>query len=144
MTSPSGGVQSGASPPSSASLFFFFASPIAEKIEMAIQKKSQRCSFKKSSSSFMAWFAGPFRPQTDEVRTSKRPLLPAALEKLGEDKLLRKLFAFGEGRRTHRSFLLLLAAGRSSDRSEEHTSELQSRPHLVCRLLLEKKKNIHE
>src|SRR3989442_9505978 len=30
------------------------------------------------------------------------------------------------------------AAPRS--RSEEHTSELQSRPHLVCRLLLEKKK----
>src|SRR5690554_7483611 len=28
----------------------------------------------------------------------------------------------------------------SSVRSEEHTSELQSRPHLVCRLLLEKKK----
>src|SRR3989442_3316096 len=27
-----------------------------------------------------------------------------------------------------------------SRRSEEHTSELQSRPHLVCRLLLEKKK----
>src|SRR3989442_1989921 len=27
-------------------------------------------------------------------------------------------------------------------RSEEHTSELQSRPHLVCRLLLEKKKNV--
>src|SRR2546422_3716147 len=30
------------------------------------------------------------------------------------------------------------------DRSEEHTSELQSRLHLVCRLLLEKKKNKHE
>src|SRR2546429_7397471 len=28
-----------------------------------------------------------------------------------------------------------------SRRSEEHTSELQSRLHLVCRLLLEKKKN---
>src|SRR5690554_1901573 len=28
-------------------------------------------------------------------------------------------------------------------RSEEHTSELQSRPHLVCRLLLEKKKITH-
>src|SRR3989442_5915176 len=27
-------------------------------------------------------------------------------------------------------------------RSEEHTSELQSRPHLVCRLLLEKKKKL--
>src|SRR5436305_14062225 len=29
---------------------------------------------------------------------------------------------------------------RVEGRSEEHTSELQSRPHLVCRLLLEKKK----
>src|SRR3989442_11044386 len=29
-------------------------------------------------------------------------------------------------------------------RSEEHTSELQSRPHLVCRLLLEKKKKISD
>src|SRR2546422_8537524 len=29
-------------------------------------------------------------------------------------------------------------------RSEEHTSELQSRLHLVCRLLLEKKKNNNE
>src|SRR5436305_7149977 len=28
------------------------------------------------------------------------------------------------------------------ERSEEHTSELQSRPHLVCRVLLEKKKTI--
>src|SRR2546422_7476315 len=36
------------------------------------------------------------------------------------------------------------AAG--GDRSEEHTSELQSRLHLVCRLLLEKKKktNVQE
>src|SRR5690554_7345642 len=31
-------------------------------------------------------------------------------------------------------------AAKSWLRSEEHTSELQSRPHLVCRLLLEKKK----
>src|SRR5947208_5064973 len=30
--------------------------------------------------------------------------------------------------------------GASSNRSEEHTSELQSPDHLVCRLLLEKKK----
>src|SRR2546422_5558438 len=30
--------------------------------------------------------------------------------------------------------------GASASRSEEHTSELQSRLHLVCRLLLEKKK----
>src|SRR3712207_7643409 len=31
----------------------------------------------------------------------------------------------------------------SGGRSEEHTSELQSRQYLVCRLLLEKKKIIH-
>src|SRR2546422_6645330 len=37
--------------------------------------------------------------------------------------------------------LLRTHVGRSPDhRSEEHTSELQSRLHLVCRLLLEKKK----
>src|SRR2546422_5612982 len=30
------------------------------------------------------------------------------------------------------------------ERSEEHTSELQSRLHLVCRLLLEKKKKSHK
>src|SRR2546429_6022150 len=33
--------------------------------------------------------------------------------------------------------------GMRGKRSEEHTSELQSRLHLVCRLLLEKKKNTH-
>src|SRR2546422_7949566 len=36
--------------------------------------------------------------------------------------------------------LAVLALGRLGTRSEEHTSELQSRLHLVCRLLLEKKK----
>src|SRR5438874_4751709 len=35
------------------------------------------------------------------------------------------------------------ATKRSQDRSEEHTSELQSRRDLVCRLLLEKKKEIY-
>src|SRR3712207_8673960 len=33
------------------------------------------------------------------------------------------------------------AVGPSANRSEEHTSELQSRQYLVCRLLLEKKNN---
>src|SRR5690625_5818069 len=35
-----------------------------------------------------------------------------------------------------------LAKPQKNQRSEEHTSELQSRGHLVCRLLLEKKKTI--
>src|SRR3984885_9890031 len=41
-------------------------------------------------------------------------------------------------RRRHRERPVHADAGRHT-RSEEHTSELQSRPHLVCRLLLEKK-----
>src|SRR3712207_7250724 len=40
----------------------------------------------------------------------------------------------GQGRSDQRAFDL-------AQRSEEHTSELQSRQYLVCRLLLEKKKN---
>src|SRR3712207_8454906 len=39
---------------------------------------------------------------------------------------------------------MVLSAGQRAllvDRSEEHTSELQSRQYLVCRLLLEKKKS---
>src|SRR5258708_25620371 len=35
------------------------------------------------------------------------------------------------------------SSGKPSVRSEEHTSELQSPDHLVCRLLLEKKKKKH-
>src|SRR3989442_15541214 len=41
------------------------------------------------------------------------------------------------GRNLPAKFLIV---GSIMYRSEEHTSELQSRPHLVCRLLLEKKK----
>src|SRR5207253_3749711 len=39
---------------------------------------------------------------------------------------------------------LILLLGIAAVRSEEHTSELQSRGHLVCRLLLEKKKHRHQ
>src|SRR2546422_2610867 len=51
-----------------------------------------------------------------------------------------------EHRRAEKAFHLLRnfhgqrSAARADERSEEHTSELQSRLHLVCRLLLEKKK----
>src|SRR5690554_7951592 len=42
---------------------------------------------------------------------------------------------------TARCSTVVASSSASRGRSEEHTSELQSRPHLVCRLLLEKKKN---
>src|SRR2546422_3368095 len=74
---------------------------------------------------------------------------------------MRQYAGFGTAEQTNARFRHLLAAGQTglsvafdlptqmgydSDhamaegRSEEHTSELQSRLHLVCRLLLEKKK----
>src|SRR2546422_2732190 len=48
-------------------------------------------------------------------------------------KMNRVMFFTGRPRRR--------ATNEWASRSEEHTSELQSRLHLVCRLLLEKKKN---
>src|SRR2546422_4728388 len=49
--------------------------------------------------------------------------------------LMREEIVVGAARQRHDRRLLL-----QRRRSEEHTSELQSRLHLVCRLLLEKKK----
>src|SRR5690554_7105510 len=59
--------------------------------------------------------------------------LPVELDGLACERDERELFA---------SLSLRLEPGEVLQvaRSEEHTSELQSRPHLVCRLLLEKKK----
>src|SRR3712207_9255790 len=51
---------------------------------------------------------------------------------LVKDKATKETFDDEESERLLRGFL--------SGRSEEHTSELQSRQYLVCRLLLEKKK----
>src|SRR3712207_7218660 len=45
------------------------------------------------------------------------------------------------GRLGHRGSVVLVGVDPRVGRSEEHTSELQSRQYLVCRLLLEKKKN---
>src|SRR5690554_7131184 len=48
----------------------------------------------------------------------------------------------GAGNHSFEGFIerlpMILAWAKCEARSEEHTSELQSRPHLVCRLLLEK------
>src|SRR3989442_6001861 len=65
------------------------------------------------------------RGEHDAGSTRDRPA-PAAAEDSREDQELAGVFSSGWGW--------------AIARSEEHTSELQSRPHLVCRLLLEKKK----
>src|SRR2546422_10675145 len=56
--------------------------------------------------------------------------------------LLQRWADLEELQREHIRLLLTLFGSPDNDiaRSEEHTSELQSRLHLVCRLLLEKKK----
>src|SRR5438445_9247958 len=53
----------------------------------------------------------------------------------------RRQSSFPSGRELTLSHRLLVRGSCSPGRSEEHTSELQSRQYLVCRLLLEKKKN---
>src|SRR5690625_446896 len=62
----------------------------------------------------------------------------------GFDRDLSVLVAAKSDRRLrlrHNNFSDMADVLRADGRSEEHTSELQSRGHLVCRLLLEKKKN---
>src|SRR5258705_9758220 len=56
-------------------------------------------------------------------------------------KCSRRSSALGSRTRGNRSHGRRHAPDRALERSEEHTSELQSLRHLVCRLLLEKKKN---
>src|SRR5258708_26927391 len=46
-------------------------------------------------------------------------------------------------RAARRCLMVSIPSGEPRRRSEEHTSELQSPDHLVCRLLLEKKKQMH-
>src|SRR5690554_7296136 len=69
--------------------------------------------------------------------------LPAVYAVVGWMAGLGNRRAFGIASHSHREYAALRRVIRQHvphSRSEEHTSELQSRPHLVCRLLLEKKK----
>src|SRR2546422_3386717 len=62
----------------------------------------------------------------------------------GARRVLLRRFPYVLWYRSYDIFVVILACihGKRDPRSEEHTSELQSRLHLVCRLLLEKKKQI--
>src|SRR5690625_6317858 len=75
---------------------------------------------------------------------------PGTMRRNGTSRRLRqnRFGKRGEARRSgvagHPGTRLLPGCDSCADRSEEHTSELQSRGHLVCRLLLEKKKEVIE
>src|SRR3712207_7647428 len=70
-----------------------------------------------------------------ELREPKRPIARQRVRSLEGDQF--RVVDLELGRH-----LAVEGIGRGPVRSEEHTSELQSRQYLVCRLLLEKKKNI--
>src|SRR5205823_12081526 len=71
------------------------------------------------------------------ARTDEERSLPERVRQRGESE--RRVEALA---RSHHVERRASASTRRSDRSEEHTSELQSLAYLVCRLLLEKKKYI--
>src|SRR3712207_7473776 len=81
-------------------------------------------------------------PYTTLFRSSH--VIPAIIMKIQNaiDSQSQSITVWGDGSPT-RDFLYVddAANGIILARSEEHTSELQSRQYLVCRLLLEKKKN---
>src|SRR5690554_7175860 len=82
-------------------------------------------------------------PYTTLFRSLDRGAQHHVLFRLGEDHPLRVVLHFvvdaGQDRSGRVEAALEGVAIGLKVRSEEHTSELQSRPHLVCRLLLEKK-----
>src|SRR5256886_4067694 len=69
--------------------------------------------------------------------------LAQRLDKIDEERGTRgnRLFYFAAAPEQFEPILTNLKAAGLNKRSEEHTSELQSQSNLVCRLLLEKKKN---
>src|SRR3712207_7220403 len=77
-------------------------------------------------------------PYTTLFRSDQRPALRLQHQRADLAPALRRAAAA----RRHRLRGGRAHAGRRP-RSEEHTSELQSRQYLVCRLLLEKKKNTY-
>src|SRR5690625_5844853 len=66
--------------------------------------------------------------------------LEGDMEKLTDEQLRAKTAEFRRRLADGATLDQLLPEAFAAVRSEEHTSELQSRGHLVCRLLLEKKK----
>src|SRR5436305_7919733 len=90
-------------------------------------------------SSFLLCFFFNDAATTEIYTLSLHDALPISVTRL--------FFFVAPSPRAHLELLARLSAALSRGglrrlRSEEHTSELQSRPHLVCRLLLEKKKYI--
>src|SRR3712207_8333098 len=78
-------------------------------------------------------------PKPDRDRSPERPPKNCSTKSVGTRSTLSVCTVTTAG--ATRATAVVIAVRRLSEtRSEEHTSELQSRQYLVCRLLLEKKK----
>src|SRR5687768_18271271 len=104
--------------------FFFFNDPATPEIYTLSLHDALPISMFADGSLGLAWMSTNILSQVDLIGPGETwsPMLSAGGGL--EYQLQNRHYAFG-----------------MAGRSEEHTSELQSRLHLVCRLLLEKKKN---
>src|SRR5687768_17933730 len=87
----------------------------------------------------------PTRRSSDLARDRARGIWNSAYARMFFDAVAtaarNPLSSCAAARASSAAGTLTLGRSSASNRSEEHTSELQSRLHLVCRLLLEKKKS---
>src|SRR5438105_7262761 len=110
--------------------------------QMAVDVNALRCDFLAATG--RKFLRGPrgigFLYVSDRIL--ERGAFPLFLDMRGADWTDPDAFRLADGARRFENweFAYALVAGLGAARSEEHTSELQSRVDLVCRLLLEKKK----
>src|SRR2546427_4882105 len=81
-------------------------------------------------------------PYTTLFRSAEQPLCDAERAVAPDRDEGVDVLSVERGDQLIGPIVLVAAFHRKDIRSEEHTSELQSQSNLVCRLLLEKKKNI--
>src|SRR2546421_9337108 len=106
--------------------------------------------FKRENLLIISILPGPNEVSLHKINHYLTPMVDE-LESLWSGMTLNRTYKYQEGRQIRAALILVscdIPAARKIcghiSRSEEHTSELQSRSDLVCRLLLEKKKNAYE
>src|SRR5205814_6058793 len=109
-------------------------------IESSQDIGEQRCQVRRENANQLAFWSRGIQERTEQIKNcalmSSGQLLPHFRQ-----RSKRRVIGSRENKSAAEPFDTLAQIIRLEIRSEEHTSELQSLRHLVCRLLLEKKKN---